>query len=103
MQRCLDCGDLTKAASRCRTCNRVKRQPRDLRNIAARGGSGWIWQRTKREVLERDGQRCVACGATGVRFEVDHIVPLANGGSNELQNLRTLCVPCHRKRQGRGR
>lgn len=29
-------------------------------------------------------------------WDVDHIVPLAVGGSNELENLRTLCIPCHR-------
>ncbi|MBI2764838.1 MAG: HNH endonuclease [Chloroflexi bacterium] len=49
-------------------------------------------------MLERDGHRCVACGVTGVRFEVDHVVPLAAGGSNEPANLRTLCIPCHRDR-----
>ncbi|MBE7519561.1 MAG: HNH endonuclease [Thermoflexaceae bacterium] len=53
------------------------------------------------QILERDGHQCVACGAGGVRFEVDHIVPLAAGGSNELANLRTLCVPCHRRRAAR--
>ncbi|MGE5595524.1 MAG: HNH endonuclease [Hyphomicrobiales bacterium] len=99
MQRCLDCGALTKRATRCRVCSRLHRLPRDRRNTAARGGSGWAWQRTRRAVLERDGHRCIACGATGVRFEVDHVLPLANGGSNELRNLRTLCLPCHRKRQ----
>ncbi|MGE5595532.1 MAG: HNH endonuclease [Hyphomicrobiales bacterium] len=104
MHRCLDCGAVTKAASRCRVCSRLRRLPRDRRNTAARGGSGWAWQRTRREVVERDGHRCVACGTTGVRFEVDHIVPLACGGSNEPQNLRTLCVTCHRNRRGgRGR
>lgn len=30
-------------------------------------------------------------------WQADHIVPLAEGGSNELSNLRTLCVPCHKK------
>jgi len=29
---------------------------------------------------------------------VDHIVPLTNGGRNDLKNLRTLCVQCHRAR-----
>lgn len=29
-------------------------------------------------------------------YEVDHIRPLVEGGSNHPDNLRTLCVPCHR-------
>ena len=28
--------------------------------------------------------------------ELDHIVPLAEGGEHEWSNLRLLCVPCHR-------
>lgn len=29
-------------------------------------------------------------------WELDHIVPLIEGGGHELANLQTLCVPCHR-------
>lgn len=29
-------------------------------------------------------------------WEADHIVPVVDGGTHELANLRTLCVPCHR-------
>lgn len=100
MLRCLDCGTLSPR-SRCVTCTAIRRKPRDKRNNIARGGNGWTWQRTRKAVLERDGHRCLACGTTGVRFEVDHIVPLAAGGSNALVNLRTLCALCHRLRGAR--
>jgi 5-methylcytosine-specific restriction protein A len=34
------------------------------------------------------------CGAVAV--EVDHVVPLADGGARlELGNLQSLCKPCH--------
>ena len=55
----------------------------------------------KLRVRERDGHACVLCGAAD-NLEIDHIVPYRDGGSNELDNLRTLCRPCHGKR-GRGR
>jgi 5-methylcytosine-specific restriction protein A len=29
-------------------------------------------------------------------WELDHIVPLIDGGGHDLSNLQTLCVPCHR-------
>ena len=55
----------------------------------------------KRRARERDGIRCVFCGAED-NLEIDNIVRYRDGGSNELDNLRTLCRPCHGKR-GRGR
>lgn len=30
-------------------------------------------------------------------WDADHIVPLAEGGALTLDNLRTLCVPCHKE------
>lgn len=33
---------------------------------------------------------------TTVFWHADHIVPLAEGGTNALSNVRTLCVPCHK-------
>lgn len=29
-------------------------------------------------------------------LEVDHIIELADGGSNDIENLQLLCVACHR-------
>lgn len=35
-------------------------------------------------------------GRQDVAWQADHIVPLADGGLNNLANLQTLCAPCHR-------
>lgn len=29
-------------------------------------------------------------------WEADHILPVAEGGDSSLDNIRTLCLPCHR-------
>jgi 5-methylcytosine-specific restriction endonuclease McrA len=29
-------------------------------------------------------------------WEADHIVPLAENGTHDLSNYRTLCIPCHK-------
>lgn len=48
-------------------------------------------------VLRRDRYRCVFCGEGG-RLEVDHIIPWSAGGSDEMDNLRTLCHQCNQDR-----
>lgn len=45
-------------------------------------------------VFARDGQRCLACGATG-DLTLDHVVPQSRGGSDEPDNLQTLCLSCN--------
>lgn len=47
-----------------------------------------------KQVFERDAYRCCACGEW-LSLTVDHIVPLARGGSDELANLQTLCLACN--------
>lgn len=34
-------------------------------------------------------------------WELDHRIPLIDGGSHELSNLQTLCTPCHRRKTAR--
>ena len=63
---------------------------RQYRNL-----KGGRWVRVRRRVLDRDGWRCQACGKAG-RLEVDHILPLVDGGQPyDLDNLQTLCRSCH--------
>ena len=45
-------------------------------------------------VFNRDDWRCVSCGRAG-RLECDHVLPLQDGGTDDLENLRTPCRDCH--------
>jgi 5-methylcytosine-specific restriction endonuclease McrA len=40
----------------------------------------------------------VGAEAPGVIMHIDHIVPLAKGGKNELDNLQLLCGKCNLKK-----
>ncbi|MFF4557178.1 HNH endonuclease [Streptomyces sp. NPDC001422] len=67
-----------------RTSARNRDRPRD-------------WTRRRARVLARDRFTCQKCGAR-TDLEVDHLVPVARGGSWELSNLWVLCRPCHRSK-----
>ena len=56
--------------------------------------TGRQWEASRRQAMDRDGHRCVQCGAAG-RFEVHHRKPIHLGGGNEPANLETLCRACH--------
>ncbi|KIL36045.1 hypothetical protein SD71_10640 [Cohnella kolymensis] len=49
-------------------------------------------------ILLRDDFTCQECGQTQGLLEIDHIVPIAQGGTNELNNLQVLCMPCNRRK-----
>ena len=49
-------------------------------------------QRAK--LIERDGPLCRWCGAD-TELTIDHVVPLARGGTNEPENLQLLCSECN--------
>ena len=51
----------------------------------------------RKRVLLRDKGRCVKCGSRE-NLEIDHVVPLARGGSNRLKNLQLLCRDCNRRK-----
>lgn len=56
------------------------------------------WERVVRpRALARDGFACVQCGERA-GLEVDHVVPIAQGGTWELNNAQTLCNICHQRK-----
>lgn len=73
-------------------------------------------------LAERDGLECLGCGLVlleeaeygGRKFfrqasashwrespQVDHVVPVIDGGERSLGNLQFLCPPCHRAKTAR--
>jgi len=64
--------------------------------------NGWPTWAVK-AVQARDRGHCAQCG-TSLHLElaedehIDHIVPLAVGGTNDLSNLQLSCAPCNLKK-----
>ncbi len=53
---------------------------------------------SKKNVMVRDGHKCVYCGVTGRRFTIDHVVPRSKGGKSTFENCVTACKPCNNKK-----
>jgi len=57
--------------------------------------SGSAEQTRRKRVLERDMQTCHVCDGPGAD-QVDHVLPLAEGGADEEWNLASIHAGCHR-------
>lgn len=51
--------------------------------------------RLRKAVLERDNYQCQNCLKKG-RLDVHHFIPVKRGGTDNLDNLISLCHPCHK-------
>lgn len=43
------------------------------------------------KLVELYGEKCYMCGRSDVPLEIEHIIPLSAGGTNDLTNLRLIC------------
>ena len=53
-----------------------------------------ISKRIRKIIIETLGDKCLKCG-TGENIVIDHIVPVSNGGGNDIENLQPLCKKCN--------
>lgn len=59
------------------------------------------WQEIRVVVFERDGKKCAYCKRKERKIGLDHVIPLARGGSNDLSNLVVACSICNAKKGNR--
>jgi hypothetical protein len=57
-----------------------------------------VSSRTARKIILRMKLPCTMCGwyVDGVGCDIHHIIPRADGGSNDHSNLAYICPNCHR-------
>lgn len=78
--------------------DRLPGPPKVKRQNYAQGRGGRPWRRLRDQVLERDQHLCQPCKAQGILTQatmVDHIVPQAEGGTDDPKNLQAICADCH--------
>lgn len=92
------CPALVTAAHPCPTHARSSRWSSSGR------GSTRDWRARREWVRKEHGPWCRLCLGAGLhRFwvQVDHIVPVAEGGTDDYENLQGLCAAHHRAKTAR--
>lgn len=120
MKFCPHCGK-AHPANACCPCRRRKRRPtpgdatRRKREPWRKEYSGPEYQAARQEVIERQKGRCKDCGTVcarkvdgrwhtkGCGGEVDHEVPLRQGGTSEASSMALRCKRCHARADARRR
>ena len=82
-----------------RRLRRLERAHAALEAEAATARRAPIPREVRRVVWQRDGGRCVDCGA-GFDLQYDHVIPHAMGGADTEANLQLLCGDCNRTKGG---
>lgn len=79
-------------------CRRHRAAKEARRGSSVDRGYGGEWPRIRAAVLAEDPY-CRMCREAGRGLvpatDVDHIRPIAEGGTHERRNLRPLCHACH--------
>lgn len=71
---------------------------------ASQRGYGTQWRKQRAAALRRDRGLCVLCikqGRVEAATDVDHIIPKAQGGTDDVDNLQSLCRCCHQQKTAR--
>lgn len=62
------------------------------------------WRATRHYVRSRDAGLCFRCAYYGLAAhgaEVDHLIPVSQGGNDSTDNAWLLCMSCHREKTQR--
>ena len=69
-------------------------------------GSNWIRRDKRLAIYLRDQFQCVYChrnlaNAPARKRTLDHIIPVARGGTNDAVNLCTACTTCNERKSNK--
>lgn len=67
-----------------------------VRHWGYQKGFDYGWSSHREAIINRDNYTCQICGKKNTRLEVHHIIFRSQGGTDDENNLITLCTDCHR-------
>lgn len=68
-----------------------------LRRVKVRNAGSFTVEQWN-ALLEKYDYKCLACGMAGIKLTKDHIIPIALGGTNVIDNIQPLCSICNKKK-----
>ena len=82
--------DATEGSLLCSRCSEKPSKPSRRRRIS---------EKRRKAVFARDDCKCVYCGSENWNvLEIDHKLPLALGGTDEISNLQVACQDCNSRK-----
>ncbi len=102
---CLVCGIPTQQ-NYCPTHRpELDEEIRNLRNPYRRHYKDPQYAKNRQHRFERAHGRCEFCGdpLQPGSWQCDHLIPISKGGTNDISNLRVLCLACHKAKTAEDR
>jgi hypothetical protein len=75
--------------------------PAIRRGVASKPTRQKIKAKVVLAIMRRDGFAYRRCGVAGGDLTIDHVTPVVRGGTNDDENLQTLCGSCNRTKGAR--
>lgn len=66
-----------------------------LASVAVERIRGWKLIKIRNRIMRRDNYTCRKCGRVTTKGQVDHVIPLFDGGAEADENRQYLCCECH--------
>jgi 5-methylcytosine-specific restriction endonuclease McrA len=65
------------------------------------GNGGRITAKEWKELCDKYGNKCLCCKRSDLKLTLDHVMPLALGGKNVVENAQPLCQTCNSKKHAK--
>lgn len=69
------------------------------RRARRKGNGGEIAPAQWESIMDFYGHKCLCCGKENIKLTMDHVVPIALGGSHTVDNIQPLCGPCNSRKR----